>query len=113
MPSRPLTAPHHPPGPEGAPARPSQAHHRLPGGQALRGAAPEAPAVLPAESEWGGQRGRRVCFVLSGTEKNPLGASQRQCHLYRKGAAEPIPLLLVLGSSVGEVRKTNTRIPNG
>lgn len=36
------------PGSKGSPARPSQAHHRLPCRQALRGAAPEAPAVFPA-----------------------------------------------------------------
>lgn len=52
-----------PPGPQGSPARPSEAHHRLPRRQALRGAAPEAPEVLPAESEWAGGRGCALCGV--------------------------------------------------
>lgn len=50
-----------PPGPKGSPARPPKAHHRLPRRQALRGAAPEAPEVFPAEGEW-----RRSGCVLCG-----------------------------------------------
>lgn len=66
------------PGPKGSPARPSKAHHRLPRRQALRGAAPEAPEVFPAESECGGAAGLLVVLATGGiTGISEMGPQQR------------------------------------